>query len=270
VHVSLTPWWLPKAGSSSEEYEDACYPSRVGKRHGRRRLRVAVADGATESVASGVWADILARAYGSSRARTVSYQHLARVARRRWQRWRARYVDQAQGQGGLPWFVESGLQRGAFAALVGLTLMEGHNTGMGPANDDHLDPAGRGGWQALAVGDSCLFQVRDDELLVAFPLTASAAFDTRPALLSSNLASNVRLQERVATATGSWRSADRFYLMTDALAAWFLREHEAGGRPWHHLEVLTQDMTFATWVDSLRQSGALRNDDVTLLRLVVH
>ena len=122
----------------------------------------------------------------------------------------------------------------------------------------------------MAIGDSCLFQVRGDELLLAFPLTASTAFDTRPALLSSDAASNARLQERVATATGSWRSADRFYLMTDALAAWFLREHEAGGRPWHHLEVLTQDMTFATWVDSLRQSGALRNDDVTLLRLVVH
>lgn len=276
MQVSLTPLWQPKAGSSVEEYEDACYPTRAGKRQVRRQLRVAVADGATESLASGTWADILVRAYGTSRARTVTYEHLACVATRRWQRWRASYVARSERQGGLPWFVEDGLQRGAFAALVGLTLVDGrrddltHAAGLDIASPEPAFAGSADGtWQALAVGDSCLFQVRDDRLIVAFPLTVSTTFDMRPALLSSNQASNARLRERAATAGGSWCSGDRFYLMTDALAAWFLREHEAGHQPWRQVEALGRDLAFARWVDRLRTMRDLHNDDVTLLRLVM-
>jgi glutathione S-transferase len=230
---------------------------------------VAVADGATESVASGPWAGILARTYGASRARVVSYDHLARVAARRWQRWQARYIAQVQRQGGLPWFVEAGLQRGAFAALVGLTVTEGQRgDAADPAGAEDVNPVG-GRWQALAVGDSCLFQVRGGELLLAFPLSQSATFDSRPALLCSHPAGNARLRERVATAAGTWCSGDRFYLMTDALAAWFLRQHEADSQPWQQIDALDDASAFAGWVDALRRSGALRNDDVTLLRLAV-
>ena len=271
MHATLTPWWQPKAGNSAEEYEDACYPARAGRRQARRRLRVAVADGATESVASGPWAGILARTYGASRARVVGYEHLARVATRRWQRWQARYLFQAEHRGGLPWFVEAGLQRGAFAALVGLTVAEGRRDSAADSGDDEEtrpDPAG-GSWQALAVGDSCLFQVRGDDLLLAFPLDRSATFDSRPALLCSNPAGNARLREQVATAAGTWCSGDRFYLMTDALAAWFLRQHEAGLQPWQQVDALDDAPAFAGWVDALRSTGALRNDDVTLLRLAV-
>ena len=78
-----------------------------------------------------------------------------------------------------------------------------------------------------------------------------------------------RLREKVTSAAGSWQGGDHFYLMTDALAAWFLREHEAGGRPWRRLEELDHGLAFARWVDELRRSHALRNDDVTLLRLII-
>ena len=39
---------------------------------------------------------------------------------------------------------------------------------------------------------------------------------------------------------------------------------EAGEHPWQHLLELTDD-TFAALVATLRQEGAMRNDDVTLV-----
>ena len=65
--------------------------------------------------------------------------------------------------------------------------------------------------------------------------------------------------------------------MTDALAKWCLTEHEAGGDPWRELESLSRLATgrgaggegdpFAPWIESLRDSGRLLNDDVTLLAI---
>src|SRR5262249_8616938 len=58
-----------------------------------------------------------------------------------------------------PWYVEAKVNAGAFAALAGLTL------------------DADGGWHALAVGDCCVFHVRDDALLRAFPIVSAAQFD---------------------------------------------------------------------------------------------
>jgi hypothetical protein len=69
---------------------------------------------------------------------------------------------------------------------------------------------------------------------------------------------------------GAWQPGDAFYLMTDALACWFMRETEEGRTPWRVLRDLnTSDEVkpFREWVETLRAEGAMRNDDVTLLRV---
>jgi hypothetical protein len=69
---------------------------------------------------------------------------------------------------------------------------------------------------------------------------------------------------------GAWQPGDAFYLMTDALAYWFMRETEEGRTPWRVLRDLnTSDeiKPFREWVKTLRVEGAMRNDDVTLLRV---
>src|SRR5207248_11270118 len=115
------------------------------------------------------------------------------------------------------------LDRGAFATLLGLRLRTRAE-----------DPAA-GQWAAIALGDSCLFQIRDDRLLYVFPVTSAAEFDNSPVLVPSRPDDFDRVTARAERATGDWQSGDCFYLATDALAAWFLEASESGDKPWRVL-----------------------------------
>ena len=68
MRASVTASWVPRAGSDVAQYEDAFYPKVNGTRHARR-LRFAVADGASESMLSGLWADLLVRTWCKARRR---------------------------------------------------------------------------------------------------------------------------------------------------------------------------------------------------------
>jgi hypothetical protein len=254
MRAVLTAFCLPKAGNRPDEIEDALYPAATGRWSGPA-LRVAVADGASETLLSGPWAAVLARSYG----RVAPDADRAAVLHRawaRWARWRRGYLRQRR-QTGRPvqWFEEPGLAAGAYAALVGLTLVDG---------------AGCGDWSALAVGDSCLFQVRSDRHVVAFPLARAADFGVRPVLIGSRPAGADTVLEAAKTVTGDWRVGDRFYLMTDALAQWWLTECEAGRAPWRPVDRLCgpgRAQAFPRWVATRRRRHEMRNDDVTLLRV---
>ena len=124
-----------------------------------------------------------------------------------------------------------------------------------------------GAWRAQAVGDSCLVSVCADGRLQSFPLTKSADFGNQPQLIGSHDGPPFQPE----SAAGPLLSGDRLFLMTDALAQWFLGTHERGGRPWEAvsdlLSVALPGDAFAAWVQGLREGGALRNDDVTLISI---
>jgi hypothetical protein len=239
---------LPRRGNRAEEYEDAyAADARAG--------RFAVADGASETSFAAQWARLLVGGFvhrppPPDRAGTW----LGRL-RRRW-------AEEVDGQP-LPWYADIKRQQGAYATLLGLVIKH---------------KAGR--WRAQAVGDSCLFQVRGSELVTAFPLTRSVDFNNHPGLLGSRPeAGDSRPSAR--RMYGRWQAGDRFWLMTDALARWFLVGQEAGFRPWQHLgEILDgpeggggvgrpTPSALADWVEGLRDAGALRNDDVTLISVAL-
>jgi serine/threonine protein phosphatase PrpC len=228
---------LAKDGSTRAEYEDAIAWSC-------RRRRFAVADGASASAFARLWAQLLVRAYVSG---ALTAEKLEADLAPLQQQWSAD-VEQRD----LPWYAQEQARRGAFAALVGLTLQP------------------RGTWSALAVGDACLFLVRDGQVHTALPLTEAEAFGNQPLLLGSRPAANTRLRDEhaIVSAEGSWQSGDTFLLMSDALAATFLQQSRVGGA----LEVLEFERTargFRRWVRSLRSERLLRNDDVSLVWLAV-
>lgn len=250
----------PKAGSAPEESEDRfCVIGAEEFSRGAGPCRAAVSDGAGDSLFSGQWAELLAQGY--CREEPPRSDDDARL-----NQWlaplQAAWREEANAEP-LPWYAEAKRAQGAWATLLGITLH--------PAVPD-TEP-GVGVWEAFALGDSCLFQVREDTLACAFPLARSGDFTSRPVLLptrplppSESLAPYLRH----GRGDGTWRAGDEFYLMTDALAAWFLSERKAGREPWQWLRNLGkkhEPMPFPALVEELRGTGRLRDDDTTLLRL---
>jgi protein phosphatase 2C-like protein len=248
MHVLTAAFWLPKAGNTPEEYEDAFWPRKSIDRS-TPIFRCAIADGATETSCSSAWAQALVRAYcrGHLYGGKTFHKHLTSLQ----QQWKA-----AVSQKPLPWYAEEKLRQGAFSSLLGLTIRGGQGA-------EQLQ------WNALAVGDSCLFQIREDKVITQFPLTCSDQFTNRPVLLSSNPASNDRLADHIRPASGQWHDGDAFYLMTDAIACWFLRADERGEAPWVIIRDLgTEDgRNLEEWIACLREEGRLSNDDVTIVRV---
>ncbi|WP_428940421.1 protein phosphatase 2C domain-containing protein [Fontivita pretiosa] len=248
MQVFAHPFWTPKRGNEDSEYEDAFWP-RKSIEHSAPCFRCAVADGATETSYSGIWAKQLVRYMCKNCPSTVFDPDGFRDLQQRW----STIVRKRP----LPWYAEEKIRLGAFAAILGMTLYQGVGQNGGT-------------WKAVAIGDSCLVQVRGEEVLARFPLADSGAFSSRPHLLSSNPAHNSHIVAHLRTIDGTWQPGDAFYLMTDALASWFMRELEEGHTPWRILRDFdTKDEVkpFREWVESLRAQRAVRNDDVTLLRV---
>lgn len=228
---------VPKRGHAPAECEDQWSAAAQ---------RFAVADGATEASYSRVWARILTDAFCQADANgTADTDAWLDAARAEWRR----CADKISARE-LPWFTREALRTGSFASLVGLSFP--------------LETTG--GWTAVSCGDACVFHVRDESLAAAIPIGDSRAFTNSPPLVPSVEAIAA---DHFAFATGTAQPGDAFYLITDALAQWFLAEHEHAGQPWAILDTLTTPETFDAFVAEARASGALRNDDVALLSIAL-
>lgn len=232
------------------EYEDA-YASTERKYGENQTLRAAVADGATECSFAADWADMLVKCYVEQQFRDI--QDLCVKVESLSKDWQ-RNIDSKQ----LMWFAEEKARLGAFSTLLGLEIFP-----------DASEKANCGGWNAIAVGDSCLFQIRDNLLELAFPIQQSSGFNNSPILISSRLEKNKGHWDKALVGTGNWQAGDLFFLATDALAAWFIGEYELDRFPW---EVLIRfiddnecDKSFESWVNEMRASSLMKNDDITCL-----
>lgn len=246
MHVLAQVHSLPKRGNTPEEYEDAYWPLQPVN-ESAEEFRFAVADGATETSFSGTWAGLLVEAYCAGRFSEADRATTLIALQAKW-------LEQVGGTP-LPWYAEEKLQSGAFSSLLGLTIR----------NASSVDNAADVTWDAMAVGDSCLFQVRNDELIATFPLNHSDDFNSRPVLLSSNAINNGEIADHVLFREGSVEAGDVLYLMTDALACWFLKAFEQGQKPWKIKR--SSPEKFERWISKLRKDKLIRNDDVTMIRV---
>ncbi len=244
-------FWLPKAGNRLDEYEDAfrtAFPRPI-RECSPNSARIAVSDGASESAFARDWARTLTDAF------VASPPDLRGLTEDSLQDW----LTEPQGEwhagvpwDSIPWHGEAKARAGAFATLLGLTI------GVAPDDPRRLS------WEAVAVGDSCLFVVREDRLWQSFPLEDAAQFDNLPALVCSNPSNAEGLWEGVRQHRGECEPGDLFILATDALACWFLAGSAAGEKPWELLLQLGPS-DWKRWVDEQRREGLMRNDDTTLV-----
>ena len=180
---------LPKSGNLAGENEDAAAGAMGG-------IRFAIADGATEGWHSGPWARHLARSYVRRAPSPATFDHWLELIRGEW--------IPPSADGPVAWYAAEKEEQGSFATLLGIDLSPSKST------------AGEWAWKAVAIGDSCLFQIRGDEVQTAFPLASADAFGTRPFLVPSSSGAKCPEPEWLA---GRARSDDLLLLATDAAAA---------------------------------------------------
>lgn len=157
----------------------------------------------------------------------------------------------------LPWFAEEKARSGAFAAFVGLSFLESHR---------NLH------WQAIALGDACLIIWRQNTIIKSFPLEDPEDFGFRPVLLPSNRNGQQTTLEKVEIRSALVEPGDSFFLLTDAIAAWFLRTARSAPEEITRLEQMLHSGAhdgLAGLVDEARSNGSLRNDDVGIVRVQV-
>ncbi len=224
---------LQKAGNHIAECEDVWDYYQWD-----RQTTIAIADGATESSFAREWAGELVGNWVQQQKSSLSdWMQRSQMAWRKW-----------LGMQELSWFAKRKAAQGAFATFLSLRV------------SDDLS------WQAHAVGDSCLFLVRDRQLCRSFPLNHSHEFNYCPHLLGSDRAF---AETQILQTQGSTQLGDRFYLTTDAIACWILRQVETNQNPWVKLEQIHTQELFVDWVNELRDRLEIANDDTTLLCLEV-
>ena len=240
MQIHFKAFWLQKGGNAGDEYEDAFAPAlslKDSESGSYDQFRCAVADGATETSFSGLWAKILVDAFVDQRLTRIEMETLKTLSAH----WKETIAARTARKP-LPWYAVEKLEKGAFSSLMGLAV--------------HAD----GSWRAHCVGDSCLFHVRPKQAIRAFPYHTPDEFNNHPALLSTDATNMVDAK----VARGRWRDGDYFLLMTDALAHFFLSQRKMRGQI--AADALDQQ-AFEALIQTARGDRICRNDDVTLIKI---
>jgi hypothetical protein len=232
----LRAGWMTKVGNAESEWEDAFATDMPCG-------RLAVSDGAGSAIYSRLLAKLLTESAGAAPpilGETAAFFSWVDDCRTAWHRG----IDYPN----LKWSQQAKVDRvGGAATLLMLEFS--------------IHPKGGIVWAALAVGDACLFWVRDNRLIASFPCIASQDFGKFPDLLSSRQAPT----RSPLRAAGRALPGDLFVLATDAVSQWLLRCMEnSGGVDWNALHETESD----AWPIRFRElfdARQIENDDFTIV-----
>ncbi|WP_138732174.1 hypothetical protein [Modestobacter excelsi] len=252
-NTRMVTFWLQKDGSHPHEWEDGAMGD-VGDVGRGRNPRFVLADGATEAYDAIRWVDHLVTSFTDQDGDAPELDPPSML---RWftavqQAWVAA-APQTFGT----IFEEHAFADGSFATLLGCEIRDAD----GPAP----------WWRAVALGDTVLFHVRRGALLVHFPPLAPDDFGLHPDGVDTRPAALPLMMQQLTSANHGLQSDDELFLATDALAEWILRTRqlEGDGRVWDFLSHLSHPDVFAQFVADSRVAGVMKNDDVTLMRILV-
>lgn len=222
---------IPKQGYEPEECEDACAVSDD-------RTIMAVADGATQASFSREWAEALVNSFTCSTAADPQERFVQAAL----DSWRAAVGDPSR----LPWYAQAKLEKGSFAAFVGV----------------RLDLA-KGLMILTALGDSCAFVV--DEVagtLSSFPYEDVGQMAQYPVLVSTCLDANPASQW--AESITRIPAVCSLLLATDAVSRYIL---VSGDRldAVRRLYRAVVNGNLEEVIHDLVQGGLMANDDVCIL-----
>jgi len=250
MQVRLETQWTQKLDSPPGLCEDASFPPPGI--HELDGLKVVVADGASESFFSRLWAKELVEKFSH---RDLNFTHCWQNVQQSWPGVVRAFLSEREANGkAIQWFEEPALGRGGFGTAISAHFHEL------PGITD------RAKLLCWAIGDCCIIQLRGERVPLLFPLTSPEQFDSTPDLIFSNDNLGALALKRKACLTDV-RPGDRLLLMTDALAHWTLTQVEAGIFPWAELDEIarTDAESFSEWVKERKTAGLIKDDDITLV-----
>jgi hypothetical protein len=226
---------IPKTEDSRNE--DGFYRSSKGV--------YALSDGASVSFDSASWARILVRHYTRNPEFT-----------REWLSGAIAEFGRLYDRETLPWMQQASYDRGSFASLLGVRVID----------EGRLI-------QILAIGDSLAVLCDGDCIKATFPFSAASSFTRSPQLLCTNPAGNVFLDgvdlayDLVADWTFAGLKQPALLCMTDALGHWLLTQRDCDASPISLLRQVQTPRAFARFVHEERAAGRMKRDDTTLIAL---
>jgi hypothetical protein len=227
---------VPKV-SEDQRNEDSFHRSRKGV--------YALSDGASVSFDSASWARILVRRY----ARNPEFS-------RAWLAAAIAEFRKLYDRDCLPWMQQASFDRGSFASLLGVRVID----------EGQLI-------QVFSIGDSLAVLCDGDCIKATFPLATASEFSRSPQLLCSNPVQNAFLDkidinyDLVADWTFRGLKQPALLCMTDALGHWLLSRRDDDPSPVSILRKVRTSGAFTRFVKDERAAGRMKRDDTTLIAL---
>ncbi len=243
---------ISKFGNKPSENEDAVIPSEIyGCVNGKsERASFAVADGATQTSFSGLWANCLVKHCTQARLSEYAFLDAVKKAGVEWQ-------VSLQGLD-LPWHAMEKVRQGAFSALAWLEIQY-----------DPLHPSTAYSWRALAVGDCCLFIAHNHKIYLSLPLQNPSEFNNSPVLIPSKSEKMDSIKGKIHMARGSLKRGDQLILASDAMASWIMRKPATNPSDYQNMVRVIKDTgnspQFSGFINTLRKNGEIRNDDTSII-----
>lgn len=241
---------IPKIGELERNIQDRFENSPDGS-------LVALADGASASLYPQKWAEILVKSFCQSVVENPiesiqrSYEEWLQPSQ---EKWRQYYLTKLQSPNRKWWQGGSEIKNRGSATFLGLQLQ-------------NLKHFAKSQWQAVAVGDTCLFKLEQETgNLLTFPLTAAQEFKGTTFCFESLPEYSSFPPQFTA---GWYEHGDIFLLATDALSQWLLADYEAQREDWKKMFQLQQQYDFECFINQLRQQKLIKNDDTTLVLITV-
>lgn len=203
----------------------------------------ALSDGASISFDSASWARILVRRFARDPIFSPDWVTAATAE-----------FSQLHDRDNLPWMKQASFDRGTFASLLGVRVLDQGKC-----------------VQVFAIGDSLAVLCDGERIIATFPYTTPSQFEQSPQLLSTNPAENGFLNDESYryTLTQSWSfdglQHPALLCMTDALGHWLLSDCNEDHSPIAILRSIKSAKSFKRFVQAERASGRLKRDDTTLI-----
>ena len=254
MEIQVVAFSEPKDGYAPGDWQDGAYGGVVGDAPGRARF--IVLDGASTAYDPVHWVDMLVSSFAPGGGRRGA-PGLDPASMRAW------FIQMQDQWATEPRVIRDPIEQRKFQVGSLATLLAFELLGL-----DGPEPF----WQAVALGDTVLFHVRELRLIAMLPKMGPGDFGKRPIGVFTDPSRLDRMTAELRHDRGQLRPGDVLFGATDAMAKWILL---AIGRDetkvWHTLANLADPADFRQLVADQRREQdpdkQLEDDDVTLLRV---